>query len=131
MLCSWRYYYFNHLTYLSDFQKEFYCSRDRLQAFLSGYFPKAGAKSPAQGIAFNARQLITEMLLQEEKDLTSNQTKTTYTLPDGSVLDISSERFCAPEIYFNPVPFYLLISFLLTSAGPDWVRRVWTSSIYF
>eukprot|EP00978_Attheya_sp_CCMP212_P009781 scaffold23274_cov58-Attheya_sp.AAC.2 len=38
----------------------------------------------------------------EKEEETNAATKTQYQLPDGQVIDLSSERFRAPEILFNP-----------------------------
>jgi centractin len=38
----------------------------------------------------------------EKEEETNAASKTQYQLPDGQVIDLSSERFRAPEILFNP-----------------------------
>eukprot|EP01130_Rhizamoeba_saxonica_P016824 TRINITY_DN7850_c0_g1_i1.p1 TRINITY_DN7850_c0_g1~~TRINITY_DN7850_c0_g1_i1.p1 ORF type:complete len:395 (-),score=77.58 TRINITY_DN7850_c0_g1_i1:77-1225(-) len=38
----------------------------------------------------------------KEEDNIENQTPSLYTMPDGSVIEIGSERYKAPEILFNP-----------------------------
>lgn len=86
----------------SDFTSEFYSSRDRLSAFLCGSLSRTGAHSHASDVAFNVRQLITEMVLKEEKESTCNTVSQRYELPDGASIEVAAERFCAPEIYFLP-----------------------------
>lgn len=86
-----------------DFNREFISSKDRLKAFLAAQLPRTGVHSAASQVAPDARQLITEMIIREEKDLPSNNLQQKYTLPDGNVVDLASERFCAPELYFMPV----------------------------
>ena len=47
--------------------------------------------------------------LEVEKRLALETTtlNTTYTLPDGRVIKLSSERYEAPEVLFNPVCLHL------------------------
>jgi len=82
---------------------------DHLQLLLrkAGYnFTTSAEKEIVRTIKEKACYVALDPLREEElldSEKTSKEVKRAYKLPDGSILELGSERFKAPEILFNPI----------------------------